>query len=141
MTSWIDLVDGDTAIRTIFGEQLPSLRGISVHALAFQRDGPSLIMEFDLATYPLRPPRKWSAQNFNTVRVQLRLGPLLAVTMSGWTSTTPIADMSLDSNGDSLAVSIRGGELSLDAVARSAFLAKISAYIDGDKLGPHPGSA
>lgn len=54
----------------IYGQDVPSLHGVDFHGLELRRDGPALLLRFDLPDYPKHPPQKWAAE-FN--RVQLRL--------------------------------------------------------------------
>lgn len=82
--SWVDLLLDSRGIRAVFGDLDPALDSVDLHEVRLDRQGGSLLLSLDLADYPAVPPRKWVAQEANTVRVELELSPILAVTIAGW---------------------------------------------------------
>ncbi|MFE1415550.1 CPCC family cysteine-rich protein [Streptomyces sp. NPDC058746] len=72
--TWLDFVDNPEIIRAVYGEQeVPELDGITVREIRWQWEGPSLLIRFDLPTYPDNPPREWRVSRFDTIQVELRL--------------------------------------------------------------------
>jgi len=69
--SWIDLLDDNRFLRTLFPEGDPSLASTRLHELQLHQDGPSVVLRFDLDAYPSQPPAKWQAAQSNTVQVRL----------------------------------------------------------------------
>ncbi|MGW0177288.1 Imm50 family immunity protein [Rhodococcus sp. NPDC003322] len=82
--SWVDLLLDNRSIRAIFGDVDPSLDSVDLHEVRLDRQGGSLILNLDLADYPAVPPKKWVAQEANTVQIELELSPVHSVTIEGW---------------------------------------------------------
>src|ERR1700730_13283023 len=66
MESWADLLDDPAKVRSIYGDDVPSLDSVHLHEITLHRDGARLTLRFDLSKYPTDPPKKWQAQGFNT---------------------------------------------------------------------------
>jgi len=80
MAHWTDLLDDARAIRAIFGDAPPSLRGVDLHEVVVSWDGPSVSLRLDIAEFPPSPPSKWA--KFNTVHLSLGAVGVEALTMS-----------------------------------------------------------
>lgn len=87
MSHWFELLVNSQSIKSIYGDETPSLKNVDVHSLLLHRDGPKLSMKFNLNEYPSSPPKKWNAQEFNTVQIVLSFLDLKSVEMSGWVDT------------------------------------------------------
>jgi hypothetical protein len=72
MTDWTDLVDDPRAIRAIFAVTAPSLDQIELLEVVLHTDGPTAILRFNLAEFPIDPPKKWLERGCNTVQMRRR---------------------------------------------------------------------
>jgi len=131
MTTWLDVLDESQGIRAIFGDDLPTLRSISLHELCLHRDGPRAVLRFDLSQFPQAPPRKWSSQGFNTVQLQLMLVDVQDVSVTAW-SNESVVDLSLESAGEFVVATTVSGPARITIRARTATVTSISAYQNGD---------
>ncbi|MFF7751331.1 Imm50 family immunity protein [Streptomyces sp. NPDC007971] len=121
-------------INRIYQGAPPSLSGIRLHQVVLGRDGPEMRVRLDLPDYPARPPRKWAAQGFNTVQIELAFGGLRSITLDGF-GTDVTADISL-TGGDGISVDIVGTGARIQAVSDSASIAALTAYVDGARHTP-----
>lgn len=128
MPDWAELVEDQRGIRAIFGGQAPDLRSISLHELSLDRDGPQLVLRFDLNKFPDTPPRKW--QRFNTVQLELSFIGVRDVNIAGW-GTEIKTDLRFWRADDGIfVVELEGGGIRVSARALAAMIRKISAYED-----------
>lgn len=107
--TWFDFVDGVEFVRKIF-PTAPVLRGLRVFEVDFHRDGPQVMIRFDLNEFPANPPRKWIDSGVNRVQIRLLCIGIVGVEMRGWTANN-IADMEISpsvSGGVSLVVQGEG---------------------------------
>ncbi|TVZ95334.1 Imm50 family immunity protein [Streptomyces sp. BK340] len=95
------------------------------------REGSETGVRPDLPDYPAQPPRKWAAQGFNTVQIELVFGGLRSITLDGFDSDVT-ADISLAA-GDGISVDIVAPGTRIRAVSDSVFAAGLSAYVDGTR--------
>ncbi|WP_060508350.1 Imm50 family immunity protein [Pseudomonas sp. NBRC 111124] len=131
MVHWFDLLVNAQAIKSIYKDEAPSLRGVDVHSLLLHRDGPKLSIKFNLNDYPSKPPKKWDVQGFNTVQVVLSLLDLRSVSISGWIDTVYVTDLDIGFKDDLVTLSIDSDRLKLTAEASFFDLESISAYAKG----------
>ncbi|MER8029064.1 Imm50 family immunity protein [Streptomyces bauhiniae] len=113
-------------MKAIYGVTPPPLTAVRRRQLTLHEDGPALTLRLDLP-YPADPPRKWAAQGFNTVQIELAFTGLSALTLHGF-GTEITADAVLTAAGDGVAVRVTAPETTVEAVARTAHLAALSAY-------------
>ncbi|WP_263166604.1 immunity 50 family protein [Streptomyces sp. SCSIO ZS0520] len=129
--SWLNHVANPTGLENIYTEGTPSLSGVSLHEVRLVRDGPSLILRFDLNRPPQNPPKKWITKGFNTVQLEITLGGIHEVRLDGFT-TTIRADISL-TKPDLVTLKANSAGARISATADAAFLSKISAYCNEDE--------
>lgn len=130
MSSWLDLLSDAGPIRGVYGDEVPSLTGVTVHEICLHRDGPRAILRFDLPSFPSRPPKKWAAQEFNTAQVQLILIGIADMTIHGWHNNI-LADLSITHEGELIRTYFRTLKMELDIRSQAALVSTISAYRDG----------
>lgn len=126
--SWTSLVENPEGIASVFSGAVPPLSDVRIHSVALDRDGPQLRVRFDLREYPERAPKKWAAQRFNTVQVELVFGGLSDVELSGF-SVAPVGDIVLTS-GEKVHLEIASTDVRVRASAQSVYISKLSAYMD-----------
>lgn len=131
MAEWLDLLTDSKAIRAVYGDELPTLEGVDLLDLRLHRDGPRLLLKFDLAKFPRVPPRKWVAQGLNVVRVELSMFSLNEVAISGF-SRRPVVDIILRKNGDDIELVIDDEAVRVKARAEFAVLGSMEAFLSGD---------
>jgi hypothetical protein len=127
VSSWLDILDDDRALRAVYRGEVPTLQGIDLHEIRLHRDGPSLSLRFDLADYPGNPPKKWRSQNLNTVQVELTFGPLRSVLIDRF-SLRPIVNLSLIKESDLIDVLIDSDQVKISALAECVMLRSMTAY-------------
>ncbi|MET8696525.1 Imm50 family immunity protein [Streptomyces bauhiniae] len=113
-------------LKAIYGAAPPPLTAVRLRRLTLDEEGPTLTLHLDLP-YPAEPPRKWAAQGFNTVRIELAFSGLSAVTLHGF-GTEITADIALTAAGDGVAVRVDAPGTTVEAVARTVYLAALGAY-------------
>lgn len=123
---WIALLHNPEGINAIYLQDPPDLRGVRIHEVSLQAEGPTLNLRFDLPAYPDHPPRKWLAQKYNTVQVELSFGGLKSISLSGF-GTDVSADVSLTGEGE-VNVKATSPGFHLQANAMTVFVSRLSAY-------------
>ncbi|MEU9920456.1 Imm50 family immunity protein [Streptomyces griseoluteus] len=113
-------------LKAVYGATPPSLTAVRLPQLTLHEDGPALTLHLDLP-YPADPPRKWAAQGFDTVRIELAFTGLGALTLHGF-GTEMTADVALTAAGDGVAVHVTAPETTVEAIARTVHLAALRAY-------------
>lgn len=126
--SWASFLHNPEGISAIYGGAPPELSRVRVHEVVLQVDGPTLKVRLDLPRYPDQPPRKWAAQGFNTVQVEISLGGLRAIALEGF-GTDITADVSL-SGVNGVTLNVVSPETRVQAVADTAFISKLTAYVN-----------
>lgn len=128
--AWTDHVYRTTGLVKVYGGEVPPLRGAHLHSVDLHRDGPTLSLRFNLADYPADPPRKWAAQGFNRVQVELAATGIGSCSLDGF-GTDPVVDIDLERGDGGLVVSVDSDDVRVRAVGESAYLASMSAYLEG----------
>ncbi|MFF5854834.1 Imm50 family immunity protein [Streptomyces sp. NPDC012751] len=124
--SWISALNNQAGIDAVYQGNPPDLKRVHVHEVNLHQDGPTLKLRIDLPHYPAQPPRKWAAQGFNTVQVEISFGGIKQVTLDGF-GTNIVADVSLHAE-DGIDLVLTSPELHLHATAEVAFISKLGAY-------------
>lgn len=128
--SWTAALSDATAVEKIYSGEVPELKGVHVHEVKLKRDGPQVVVQLDLPTYPPAPPAKWRAQGFNTVQVEIVFVGARDIRLDGF-GRDPVADFEIESREGSLEISISSQDFSLRLAAVAAMLTRVSAYLDG----------
>ncbi|TYR51823.1 Imm50 family immunity protein [Streptomyces parvus] len=123
---WITLLNNPEGINAIYLQDPPDLHGVRIHEVSLQVEGPTLKLRFDLPAHPDHPPRKWLAQKYNTVQVELSFSGLKSISLSGF-GTDISTDVSLTGE-DGVNVKATSAGFHLQANATTAFVSKLSAY-------------
>ncbi|MFI7384682.1 Imm50 family immunity protein [Streptomyces sp. NPDC049813] len=128
---WTSALRNPEGINSVFQGEPPDLRGVHVHEMTLQIEGPTLKLRLDLAEYPEQPPRKWSVQRFNTVQIEISFSGLRSVSLTGFENEI-LADVILSrENGESgVNVSVMAPGVNLQATASTASISKLTAYAD-----------
>jgi hypothetical protein len=126
-TTWLDSLLDARPVRAVFGSAVPSLSPVVLHEVRLHRDGPRVLLRFDLPDFPAEPPRKWLAQQANVVQLELSLIGIVTFLLSGWSTDTAV-DLSISTDGGLVRVAASGGPITLDIDAESAVITSISAY-------------
>lgn len=127
MTGWTDLLVDVAPVKAIFGLKPPRLEGISLHEIIIHRDGPRVLLRFDLADFPLCPPQKWAAAGVNRVQVRLLALGVQELKIAGLQSKIQI-DLGLKKVGSLIRLSADNGTVQLDLGAEAVAVENISAY-------------
>ncbi|MEB6587835.1 immunity 50 family protein [Pseudomonas asiatica] len=131
MIHWFELLVNSQAVKSIYKDEVPSLRDVDVHSLLLHRDGPKLSIRLNLKDYPSNPPEKWSAQGFNTVQIVFSFLDLKSISMSGWIGAVYLADINIDFKNGLVALNIDSDKFKLTAEASFLDLESIVAYTKG----------
>ncbi|MGW1009640.1 Imm50 family immunity protein [Streptomyces termitum] len=123
---WTSLLANPSGIEKIYGGRVPDLRGVNLHSIEFNREGPSLLLRFDMPSCPVNPPTKWKEQGLNAVQVTMGLSGAEAPVLKGFT-TDPVVDITLSSQGG-IILDVESDSLWLHATAATAYVSRISAY-------------
>jgi len=123
---WTSLLHNPEGISAVYHGNPPDLSAVRVKEVVLHEDGPTLKVRLDLPEYPAQPPRKWLMQGFNTVQIEIAFSGLRSVSVHGF-GTEVTADFSL-SGHDGISVRITSPETTVEAVATTAYISKLTAY-------------
>lgn len=80
---WNDL-PGTELLKRVFTQPVP-IEKISLFSINIGRDGPSIIIDFDLINQiPDAPPQKWTTSKFNRCRLGINCGGVKELSITGW---------------------------------------------------------
>lgn len=127
--SWIDLLVDSSAIRAVFGEELPTLNKVDLHELSLHRDGPRVSLRFDLSVFPTSPPKKWAALGFNRVQLKLLAVGAHDLAVKGWGSECK-CDITISPDNGKLILQAKGRSLEFSMSTDSLFLDGVNAYLE-----------
>jgi Immunity protein 50 len=125
--SWNDLSQNP---RVIFGyySTPPRLDQVEVISLALLRDGPTLEVVVELATFPDRRSPRWDA-SANAAQARFRFFSLREVRIEGW-GTTNIGSLSLSPVAGGVQFEFHGGDASCVGVSEFFYVMGVSVYTD-----------
>ncbi|BFI43932.1 hypothetical protein YKD1_03510 [Yersinia pseudotuberculosis] len=129
MPFWTDLLIDEKKISSIYSDELPTLERVDLHEITFHRDGPKVILRFNLEKYPSKPPKKWVVQEFNTVQIQLTILDVKDVILSGWIKTSYVVDISVERYDSLINLCIENDIFSLRIKSKFLDVSSISAYM------------
>lgn len=127
---WTDLVLDAAPVKAIFGSTTPSLEGVDLHEINFHRDGPRVLLRFDLQEFPVRPPRKWASAGFNRVQIRLMAVGVQRLEVSGLRPNMK-TDLSINKEGHLFRIHADNGTVRLELTAQSLIVEGITAYLEG----------
>lgn len=127
---WTQYVNETTGLTAVYSGAVPTLERVSLHEVCLHRDGPSVLLRFDLNKFPVNPPKKWVSQGFNTVQISLRLLGVDDIQFSGWSSNCLI-DINLTRTDKRIRLNTSNGPFLMEVTADLVLLNSISAYYDG----------
>lgn len=128
MRNWTDSLENPDALLAIYGNSVPTLRGVVLHEMTVNRDGPRLMLRFDVNTFPETPPKKWVVSGFNRVQIKL-----LAVGVQKFSAEGFDADGAIDltiASENGVRVDGRSKTMSFSINALILHVDRISAYRD-----------
>ncbi len=125
--TWLDFAENPKAIGSLY-ESVPSLEGVEVMSISFDRGGPTLGLAIALNEYPASPPSRWQDDGGNAVVLNLQLLGVESIEFRGW-STTNLATIEVhrEDNG-LLRFRAHGSALSLLCHCGWLRVAGISSY-------------
>lgn len=131
--TWIDLLTNPEPIRSVYGDEVPTLDNISVFDITLDRNSAKLNLRFDLENFPSRPPKKWRESANNTVQLTLSFIPACDVKIEGW-NVSPVGSLSMDRLPSGRILVNLGPNPKLSLTSEFVTLKKMTAYIDSEKL-------
>lgn len=126
---WTDSLVDATALKAIYGQDMPSLLGINLHGIDIQRDGPRVLLRFDLREYPKQPPKKWKNSGFNRVQLRLLAVGVSELKINGLQSNC-ILDLNITEEKDTIRLSTDSDAMKIDIAAEHLIIDSVSAYCD-----------
>jgi hypothetical protein len=127
--SWIDLLDNNHFLRTLFPAGGPSLEAVRLHEVLLHQDGPSVSLRFDLNEYPARPPEKWHAAKGNVVQVRLAGVGVRYFALKGWAGNN-IGTLILDEAAVGVVLEFDSGECRMTAAFDHLRIDAVTSYRD-----------
>ena len=128
-TSWTDSLLDAAPVKAIFGPNLPTLAGIELHEINLHRDGPRVMLRFDLQDFPVHPPEKWSSAGFNRVQIRLLALGVQLLQVVGLQSNMKV-DLSINKDGPLVRLCGDNGTIRFELIAEAVIVESISAYRD-----------
>lgn len=109
---WTDL-PGSELVKRVFSSP-PSIGRIDIFDLQLQRNGNTLLLNFDLVdALPDTPPTKW-IKGFNRCRMGINCGGIKDLKILGW-GTSILATIKIDKVTDRFLIDVGGKDFSLHA--------------------------
>ncbi|WP_323184804.1 CPCC family cysteine-rich protein [Streptomyces sp. NBC_00193] len=129
--SWLDFVDNPEVVVAVYGEQsVPELDGITVREVRWHMEGPSVLIRFDLPTYPDAPPREWGASRSDTAQVELLLLDAAAGFEAGQGSSSPVGSITFDEGSVApMRVTLDAERVRARVNAQRAVIQRLSGYL------------
>jgi hypothetical protein len=129
MEIWTENLVDATALKVIYGQDMPSLEGINLHGIDIQRDGPRVLLRFDLREFPKQPPKKWESSGFNRVQLRLLAVGVSELQINGLQSNC-ILDLNITEEKGTIRLSADSGAMKIDIAAEHLIIDGVSAYCD-----------
>lgn len=126
--SWTDFLIDKSKIISIYGNKIPSLQEVDLHEVILNRDGPRIVLRFDLPEFPDSPPKKWLALGFNRVQVQLMVLNIHELAIENF-STECKCNIIIYPEKDFFSLIINDNGMKINVVGEHLILNEISAYI------------
>lgn len=132
MKNWIDLISNTASVRAIYGQVVPTFAHVDLHEVVLNRDGPRVLLRFNLAEFPDKPPPKWVASEFNRVQMKLLVVGVKELDISGLQTNCQL-DLVLFREGSLIRIRADNGAVRLNIAADDVLVSDISAYRDSAK--------
>lgn len=132
MSSWLEFVDNSAGLRAVYGDDLPTLESIELRQVCLHADGPSAYLSFDLAAFPISPPKKWQIARANTVSITIDLLSVRSVSITRW-GTYGVSNLTLERKDGSISATLEGREVSMNVVSDFAQVKSMSAYQNSER--------
>lgn len=129
MTNWIEFIVNSQPIKAIYGDCTPSLENVEVYSILFNRDGPTVSIKLNLNEYPVKPPKKWEVQKFNTVQIVLSFSEVKSINMSGWVYTNYSMDLMVSKRNELISLSAKNNDFEINLESGFVDVDSISAYL------------
>jgi hypothetical protein len=128
---WTELVHEAEGIRAVFGGRSPSLETVEIQDVTVEANGQAVRIRFILSEFPDTPPAKWVARGANVVQVELALGNLSLLAISGVLEfgTARIGISGSPTEGFRLTATV--GTFQVKAVGEVLWIPRFSAYMRG----------
>lgn len=130
MQNWTDYLIDDAPIKSIYGSDIPSLTCVSFHEIVLNRDGPAVLLRFDLHEFPSKPPQKWVKSGFNRVQVKLLATGINRLTINGLKSCMSV-NVLISKEEELIRVVGSGDDFEFDLTTEFLLVNSVSAYVDG----------
>ncbi|MCD0446317.1 immunity 50 family protein [Glycomyces sp. A-F 0318] len=130
--SWTDLVHETAGLLAVFQGQTPSLEGVTIHHVGVNADGWEVRVRFDLSGFPAGPPAKWVARGSNTAQLDIGLGNLSHLAITGFLG--PVDTGRITIGGDRInkvELTVTAGDFRVEAIGEVAMVRSLSAYLRG----------
>lgn len=89
---WHQLAKNPEVVEEVFGEEAPSLEGVTLHKVAYVfNEYTDVLLTVNLPNYPRNPPGKWADIAYNTVQVTLRLVGVLSTGLTAFGPAEPVS--------------------------------------------------
>ena len=89
---WHQLAKNPEVMEDVFGEEAPSLEGVTLHKMAYVfNEYTDVLLTVNLSNYPQHPPGKWADREYNTVQVTLRLVGVLSTGLTAFGPSEPLS--------------------------------------------------
>lgn len=125
--SWIDVLDHNQFLRSLFPSSDPPLDAVRLHEIKLHQDGPTVILRFDLNEYPAVPPTKWRAAMSNTVQVCVAGITVRELAIRGWTCNN-IGRLVFERGVDTIDVEFDAGGCRVAATFEHVWVNSVTAY-------------
>lgn len=125
--NWLEILDDQSPIRAIFGNEVPALVNINLHEVILHRDGPSALLRFDLEQYPKSPPEKWRLARFNRIQLKLLMIGIRDLSIVGFLSNC-VTTLDIFDDVGLIRVRTLGDIVKIDIAADNLRVDSVSAY-------------
>ncbi|ATP48305.1 hypothetical protein CR512_02650 [Pseudomonas putida] len=129
MINWTEHLVDPTALKSLYGEDTPLLKGVNLHGIEIQRDGPKVLLRFDLREFPNHPPTKWKTAGFNRIQLRLLAVGVRQLQISGIQSNCML-DLNITKENGIIRLNADNGALKLEITAEHVMIDGVSAYCD-----------
>lgn len=128
--TWFSYVEGTDFLEILFPRAAPSLDEIILHEISLRRDGPIIVVRFDLNEYAEVPPKKWVDNGFNRVNITLMAIAVSSVSLFGWDNEL-VSSIELSEMDEHKYVELKGTSLNARFRCLELRIDKVSGYLDG----------